>query len=124
MILSRHSLSTRRCRDRLPRRLGGCTDRPSALRASVKIARRRAEPGWRAAVLDEGASRHVFRLRAPEEGGGQGAPASASGASNPRRRERRRFPSANDDEVGGLPSRQDRAPLSWTNERADTLFRL
>src|SRR5215211_5259554 len=43
MILRRHSLSTRRCRDRLPRRLGGCTDRPSALRASVKIARRRAE---------------------------------------------------------------------------------
>jgi hypothetical protein len=25
-----------------------------------RIARRRAEPGWRAAVLDEGASRHVF----------------------------------------------------------------
>jgi hypothetical protein len=25
-----------------------------------EIARRRAEPGWRAAVLDEGASRHAF----------------------------------------------------------------
>src|SRR5215208_8365682 len=27
-------------------------------------SRRRAEPGWRAAVLDERASRHAFRLRA------------------------------------------------------------
>src|SRR5688500_9871543 len=47
-----------------------------------RIARRRAEPGWRAAVLDEGASRHAFRLRATEEGSGSRAPASASGASN------------------------------------------
>jgi hypothetical protein len=30
----------------------------------ARIARRRAELGWRAAVLDEEASRHVFRLRA------------------------------------------------------------
>jgi hypothetical protein len=37
--------------------------------ARTKVARR-AEPGWRAAVLDEGASRHVFRLRATEEGSG------------------------------------------------------
>ena len=34
----------------------------SGLRVSG-IARRRTEPGWRAAVLDERASRHVFRLR-------------------------------------------------------------
>ena len=33
-----------------------------------QIAHRRAEPGWRAAVLDERGSRHVFRLRASEEG--------------------------------------------------------
>ena len=33
-----------------------------------EIARRRAEPGWRAAVLDERASRHAFRLRESEEG--------------------------------------------------------
>jgi hypothetical protein len=32
------------------------------LRASG-IARRRTEPGWRAAVLNERASRHAFRLR-------------------------------------------------------------
>jgi hypothetical protein len=30
--------------------------------------------------------------------------------------------SASDDEVGGTTRAQDRAPLSWTNERADTLF--
>jgi hypothetical protein len=36
----------------------------------TRITRRRAEPGWRAAVLDEGASRHAFRLRASEEGSG------------------------------------------------------
>jgi hypothetical protein len=36
--------------------------RPSL--GALEIARRRAEPGWRAAVLDEGASRHAFRLRA------------------------------------------------------------
>jgi hypothetical protein len=47
-----------------------------------RIARRRAEPGWRAAVLDERASRHAFRLRGSEEGSGQRSPASASGASN------------------------------------------
>jgi hypothetical protein len=48
----------------------------------VRIAPRRAELGWRGAVLDEEASRHVFRLRATEEGSGCRAPASASGASN------------------------------------------
>ena len=36
---------------------------PSALR----IAHRRAEPGWRAAVLEDEASRHAFHLRASEE---------------------------------------------------------
>src|SRR4029453_17344466 len=51
------------------------------MRAS-EMARRRAEPGWRAAVLDEQASGHAFRLRASEEGSGQPAPASASEASN------------------------------------------
>jgi len=30
----------------------------------------RAEPGWRAAVLDERASRQLFRLRESEEGSG------------------------------------------------------
>jgi len=39
-----------------------------------------------------------------------------------RRRERRRCSSASDDELGGFKSAQDRAPLAWTNERADTLF--
>ena len=53
------------------------------LRASG-IARRRTEPGWRAAVLDERASRHALRLRASEEGSGDRVPASASGASNVR----------------------------------------
>jgi len=38
--------------------------------ASVGIARRRAEPGWRAVVLDDRASRHAFRLRGSEEGSG------------------------------------------------------
>jgi hypothetical protein len=50
------------------------------------------------------------------------APASASGASNGQRREQRRSSSASDDEVGGTTRAQDRAPLSWTNERADMLF--
>src|SRR4249920_2815170 len=54
------------------------------------IARRRTEPGWRAAVLDERASRHAFRLRVSEEGSGSRAPASASGASNVDRSEQRR----------------------------------
>jgi hypothetical protein len=35
-----------------------------------EIARRRAEPGRRAADLDERASRHAFRLRGSEEGSG------------------------------------------------------
>jgi hypothetical protein len=34
------------------------------------IARRRAEPGWRAPVWTSRASRHAFRLRASEEGSG------------------------------------------------------
>jgi hypothetical protein len=55
----------------------------SAAEQSVpRIARRRAEGGWRAAVLDERGSRHAFRLRASEEGSGSQAPASASGANN------------------------------------------
>jgi hypothetical protein len=48
-------------------------------------------------------------------------PGSASGASSVDGSERRRSSSASDDEVGGFHA-QDRAPLSWTNERADTLF--
>ena len=55
----------------------------SGLRVSG-IARRRTEPGWRAAVLDERASRHALRLRGSEEGSGSRAPASASGASMPK----------------------------------------
>ena len=55
----------------------------SGLRVSG-IARRRTEPGWRAAVLNERASRHAFRLRGSEEGSGSRAPASASGASMPK----------------------------------------
>jgi hypothetical protein len=39
------------------------------LRASG-IARRRTEPGWRAAVLDERASGRVLRLRVSDEGSG------------------------------------------------------
>jgi hypothetical protein len=35
-----------------------------------QIARRRTEPGWRAAVLDEQASGHASRPRANEEGSG------------------------------------------------------
>ena len=35
-----------------------------------EIARRRAEPGWRAAVLDDRDSRDAFRLRGSEEGSG------------------------------------------------------
>jgi hypothetical protein len=46
-----------------------------------------ARPGSRAAVLDEGASRHAFRLRASEEGSGSEAPILASGASNQTLRE-------------------------------------
>src|SRR5215203_1417288 len=41
---------------------------PSRKWALTGIARRRTEPGWRAAVLDERASRHAFRLRASKEG--------------------------------------------------------
>jgi hypothetical protein len=81
----------------------------SQLRASGIARSLRAEPGWRAAVLDERGSRHAFRLRASEEGSGERAPASASGASNARRSERRRFSSASDDEVGGLKARDARA---------------
>jgi hypothetical protein len=47
-----------------------------------EIARRRAEPGWRAAVLDERASRHVSVCEESAEGSGSQAPASASEASN------------------------------------------
>src|SRR5688500_2738876 len=72
-----------------------------------RIARRRAEPGWRAAVLDEGASRHAFRLRATEEGSGSRAPASASGASNAIRNEPTPLSSASDDEVGDFAARSD-----------------
>jgi hypothetical protein len=51
------------------------------------IARRRAELGWRAAVLDEEASRHVFRLRATR--GRQRLPsASLRERSEQHRRER------------------------------------
>jgi hypothetical protein len=39
-------------------------------------------PGSRAAVLDEGASRHALRLRASEEGSGSKGAILASGASN------------------------------------------
>ena len=45
-----------------PRLTGG------AGRSRNRIARRCAEPGWCAAVLDERASRHVLRLRVSEEG--------------------------------------------------------
>jgi hypothetical protein len=49
------------------------SDEVAQLRAS-EIARRRMEPGWRAAVLDDRASRRVFCLRASEDGSGlQGA---------------------------------------------------
>jgi hypothetical protein len=60
------------------------------------------EPGWRAAVLDERASRHAFRLRASEEGSGYQAPASASGASNMQEGSRGVLSSANDDDGGGI----------------------
>jgi hypothetical protein len=63
---------------------------------------RRAEPGWRAAVLDERGSRQVFRLRASEEGSGHQAPASASGASNVDGASRHALSCASVDEVGGL----------------------
>ena len=49
--------------------------------------------------------------RDPRERSGQSARVSGGALS-----------SANDDEVGGFPSAQDRAPLSWTNKRADMLF--
>ena len=52
-----------------------------------------------AAVLDEGASRHAFRLRTSEEGSGQQAPASASGASNVHGASRGVLSSVSDDEV-------------------------
>ena len=67
-----------------------------------RIAPRRAEPGWRAAVLDERASGHAFRLRASKEGSGYRAPASASGASNAEGTSRHALSSASDDEVGGI----------------------
>ena len=35
-----------------------------------EIARRRVEPGWRAAVLDEERADTLFRLRESEEGSG------------------------------------------------------
>jgi hypothetical protein len=38
--------------------------------SDTAIAHRRAELGWRAAVLDEQESRHAFRLQAGEEGTG------------------------------------------------------
>jgi hypothetical protein len=70
-----------------------------------RIARRRAERGWRAAVLDERGSRHAFRLRASEEGSGSQAPASASGVEQCTRSEGTRLSSPNDDEEGGCTAR-------------------
>jgi hypothetical protein len=81
------------------------TDELSTSRERRKVARRRAEPGWRAAVLDERASRHAFRLRASEEGSGYRAPASASGASNVEGASGGALSSASDDEVGGCHAR-------------------
>ena len=64
----RSFLCERRRRRRIP---SAMREQPhkNRLRASG-IARRRTEPGWRAAVLDERESRHVFRLRTSEEGSG------------------------------------------------------
>jgi hypothetical protein len=84
---------------------------------SNRIARRCAEPGWRAAVLDEGASRHAFGLRATEEGSGSRAPASASGASNAIRNEPTRLSSGSDDEVGDFAARSAASGASHRTER-------
>jgi hypothetical protein len=83
-------------------------------------------PGWRAAVLDVGASRHVFRLRVTEEGSGSRAPASASGASNALRSEPTRFWLACDDEVGGIPGaiRSERSEQSNNVRRASSSITL
>jgi hypothetical protein len=64
--------------DKRVRVLTSCERQEIAQRAALKqascerreIAHRRSELGWRAAVLDERASRHAFRLRASEEGSG------------------------------------------------------
>jgi hypothetical protein len=82
-----------------------CGAQPQKWLRASGIARRRTEPGWRAAVLDERASRHVFRLRASEEGSGYQAPASASGASNVKGASRGVLPSGSDDDGGGFTAR-------------------
>ena len=98
------------------------------LKCDSRIVRRRAEPGWRAAVLDERASRHVFRLRGSEEGSGHQAPASASGANNEDGGSSHASSSASDDEVGGRPKRdprdQDCASLPGRAREQTTLLRL
>jgi hypothetical protein len=82
-----------------------CGAQPQKWLRASGIARRRTEPGWRAAVLDERASRHVFRLRGSEEGSGYQAPASASGASNVKGASRGVLPSGSDDDGGGFTAR-------------------
>jgi hypothetical protein len=61
--------------------------------------------GWRAAVLDERASRHAFRLRASEEGSGLQSASLSERSEQYTRRERTRFLSASDDEVAGFRAR-------------------
>ena len=56
--------------DDVVRRLRASANRALHWAMTPWIALRRAEPGWRAAVLDERASRHAFRLRARKEGSG------------------------------------------------------
>ena len=48
---------------RRSRRLLSAIRRERSEQSKPRIARRRAERGWRAAVLDDRASRHAFRLR-------------------------------------------------------------
>ena len=70
-----------------------------------EIARRRAEPGWRAAVLDERASRHAFVC--------EGVRKAAASEHQAQRAERAMckepsggvLSSASDDEVGGCHAR-------------------
>jgi hypothetical protein len=99
----------------------------------------------RAAGLDERTSRPAFRRRLSEEGSGLPSAILAGGASNQTRRaqletllrasgiahrrtEKERaeafFPPRATTTAADPTRPGSRAPLAWTNERADTLFRL
>jgi hypothetical protein len=86
------------------------------------IARRRTEQAGAPLSWTSERADTFFVCEASEEGSGLRAPASASEASNLHGVGGGVLSSASDNNGGKFHRAQDRAPLSWTNERADTFF--